>query len=222
MRRTELDYHLDDLRAAVLDTGALVADAIARASEALLRGDHALAACVIDGDDAIDRAALRVDEQGARLIALQQPALGDLRAVLAALAIAQDLERMGDHAEGIARLTLRAPQALDAPVCAGLRALTTLARVQTQDALDAYRAGDASHARRVWQGDAAVDRLHAGLVAMVMAAMGRAVDADARTTGTYALWIAHALERIADRATNICERVVYIATGDRRLASAVA
>ena len=222
MLRTELDHHLDDLRAAVLDTGALVVDAIARTSEARLRGDHALAARVIAGDEAIDRAALRVEERGARVIALQQPALGDLRAVLAALAIAQDLERMGDHAEGIARLVLRAPRELDAPVDAELRALTTLARVQAQDALDAYRAGDADRARRVWQGDAAVDRLYAGLVATVMGAMDQATDADALMTGTYALWSAHALERIADRATNMCERVVYIATGERRHEFAVA
>ncbi len=217
MLRTELDRQLDDLRAAVLDTGALVADAIARASEALVRGDHALAAGVIAGDDAIDRAAVRVEELGARLIALQQPALGDLRAVLAALAIAQDLERMGDHAAGIARLVVRTPQPLDAHTSEGLHALTTLARVQTQDALDAYRADDVAHARRVWQGDDAVDRLHAGLVATIMGAIGRTADVDARTTETYALWIAHALERIADRATNICERVVYVASGERRL-----
>jgi len=221
MRRTTLDHHLDDLRAAVLDTGALVTDALRRASEALLRGDHALAADVITGDDTIDRAALRIVELGTRLIALQQPAVGDLRAVLAALAIAEDLERMGDHAEGIARLALRAPQGLDAPVCAGLRALTTLALVQVQDALDAYRAGDAGRARAVWAGDAQVDRVQAGLVATVMEAMGRAGDdADALTRDTYVLWIAHALERIADRATNICERVVFIASGERRPGSA--
>jgi len=220
MRRTELDHQLDDLRAAVLDTGALVTDAIARASEALLRGDHALAADVIAGDDAIDRAALRIEDRGARLIALQQPALRDLRAVLAALAIAQDLERMGDHAEGIARLALRAPRELDPPVCAGLRTLTTLARVQAQDALDTYRAGDARRARVVWAGDDQVDRVHAGLVAAVMGAMGRGNDDAALVADTYVLWIAHALERIADRASNICERVVFIASGERRLWSA--
>lgn len=218
MRRTTLDHHLDDLRGAVLDTGTLVTDAIARVSEALLRGDHALAADVIAGDDAIDRAAVRIEELGTRLIALHQPAVGDLRAVLAALAIAQDLERMGDHAEGIARLVLRAPQGLDAPVCAGLRALTTLARVQVQDALDAYRASDAGRARAVWADDDQVNRVQAGLVATVMEAMGRAGDdADALTTDTYVLWSAHALERIADRACNICERVVFIANGERRV-----
>jgi len=150
---------------------------------------------------------------------LQQPAVGDLRAVRAALAIAQDLERMGDHAAGIARLVARVPSpyALDAPTCQALRALATLALVQAQDALDAYRADDALYARRVWQGDDAVDRLHAGLVATVMGAMRRATDADALTMDTYVLWSAHALERIADRATTICERVVYIASGERHL-----
>jgi len=217
MLRTTLDHHLDDLRGAVLGTGALVTDALSRASEALLRGDHALAGEVIAGDDTIDHAALRVAERGERIIALQQPAVGDLRAVLAALAIAEDLERMGDHAEGIARLALRAPQGLDAPVGAGLRVLTTLALVQVQDALDAYRAGDVERARAVWAGDAHVNRVQAGLVATVMDAMGRAGDdADALTRDTYVLWIAHALERIADRATNICERVVFIASGERR------
>ncbi len=152
MLRTTLDHQLAALRAAVLDTGALVTDALTRASEALLRGDHALAAGVIAGDDTIDRAALRVEELGEQVIALQQPAVGDLRAVLAALAIAQDLERMGNHAAGIARLVARVPDpyVLDAPTRQALRALATLALVQAQDALDAYRADDALYARRVW------------------------------------------------------------------------
>ncbi len=219
MLRTTLDHQLAALRTAVLDTGALVTDALTRASEALLRGDHALAAGVIAAADTIDRAALRVEELGAQVIALQQPAVGDLRAVLAALAIAQDLERMGDHAAGIARLVARVPSpaAPDAPTCQALRALATLVLVQAQDALAAYQADDARDARRVWQGDDAVDRLHAGLVATVMGAMRRATDADTLTMDTYVLWSAHALERIADRATTICERVVYIASGERRL-----
>ncbi len=73
MLRTTLDHQLAALRAAVLDTGALVTDALTRASEALLRGDHALAAGVIAADDTIDRAALRVEELGEQVIALQQP-----------------------------------------------------------------------------------------------------------------------------------------------------
>jgi len=101
-------------------------------------------------------------------------------------------------------------------VCAGLRALTTLTlvQVQVQDALDAYRAGDAERARAVRAGDDQVERVQAGRVATVMEVMGRTGDdVDALTMGASVLWIA--LERIADRATHICARVVCIVSGER-------
>jgi phosphate transport system protein len=98
---------------------------------------------------------------------------------------------------------------------ATLRALGALARVQVRDALNAYRTGDVAQARRVWHGDDAVDRLHARLVATILETMGHTASPDALTTNTYVLWVSHNLERIADRASTICERVLFIATGDR-------
>ncbi len=212
---TDLDRQLMDMKGAVLRLGEDVEGAIARSLEALLERDRSLAATVIAGDDALDHATMRIQERGALLISLQQPAAGDLRAVLAALSIAEDLERMGDHAEGIARL-LQLPQEPDARVCATLRALGTLARVQVRDALDAYRSTDVARARVVWQSDDAVDRLHTTLVATVLDRMNRVTGGEALTTDTYMLWVSHNLERIADRASNVCERVLFIATGERR------
>jgi len=215
MLRTVLDRKLGELRGAVLLMGESVDVATARAVDALARGDRAAAEAVIKGDDVIDQECRAIEEMGAHLITLQQPALGDLRAVLAALGIAEELERIGDHAEGIAQLVTRLSSAPSRETLLGLAGLAALARVQLQAALDAYRAGDQVRARTVWAGDDAVDNLHNRLVQSLLTAMTG--DQEELATDTYLLWVAHNLERIGDRAGNICERVVFIATGERRI-----
>jgi len=220
MLRTVLDRKLGELRGAVLLMGESVDVATSRAVDALARGDRAAAETVIRGDDVIDRECRAIEEMGAHLITLQQPALGDLRAVLAALGIAEELERIGDHAEGIAQLVARLPSTPSREMLLGLAGLAALARVQLQAALDAYRAGDQTRARTVWAGDDAVDNLHNRLVQSLLTAMKG--DQEELTTDTYLLWVAHNLERIGDRAGNICERVVFIATGERRIVASQA
>lgn len=215
MARKELDRRLDALSASILVLGERVDEAIGRAMLALAQQDLAAAAAVITGDDEIDRARAAIEEFGAHLITLQQPAVRDLRAVLAAISIAEDLERIGDYAEGIARLAGRLRQVPHEQTMLALNGLCTLARVQLQSALDAYRAGDTTRASAVWCGDKAVDGLYERMVRTLMGAM--TTDENELTTDTYLLWVAHNLERIADRASNICERVVFIATGEREI-----
>ena len=213
MSRLELDRQLEELRTAVLQMGEGVVASIDQALEALTHQDHGALDAVIAGDDTIDRACTAIEDLSARVITLYQPAARDLRAVLAALIIAEELERIGDHAEGIAQLTARLPQPPDDQEVCTLTNLAALARVQLQGALDAYRAGDATRAREVWASDGAMDSLHSHVVQALLSRMRS--DQTKVVKDTYLLWVSHNLERIADRATNICERVVYIATGER-------
>ncbi len=213
MSRIELDRQLAELRTAVLQMGESVVDAVGQAMESLVHQDHRAVDAVIAGDDTIDGECAAIEDLSARVITLQQPAVRDLRAVLAALIIAEELERIGDHAEGIAHLTTRLLQPPDGQEVRTLTNLGALARVQLQGALDAYRAGDAKRAREVWAGDDAMDSLHSQFVQALLSRMRS--DQDKVVNDTYLLWVSHNLERIADRATNICERVVYIATGER-------
>jgi len=213
MSRIELDRQLAELRMAVLQMGESVVDAVGQAMESLVHQDHRAVDAVIAGDDTIDGECAAIEDLSARVITLQQPAVRDLRAVLAALIIAEELERIGDHAEGIAHLTTRLLQPPDGQEVRTLTNLGALARVQLQGALDAYRAGDAKRAREVWAGDDAMDSLHSQFVQTLLSRMRN--DQDKVVNDTYLLWVSHNLERIADRATNICERVVYIATGER-------
>jgi phosphate transport system protein len=213
MSRIELDRQLEELRTAVLQMGEGVVASIDQALEALTHQDQRALDAVIAGDDTIDRACAAIEELSARVITLQQPAVRDLRAVLAALIIAEELERIGDHAEGIAQLAARLPQPPDDQEVCTLTTLAALARVQLQGALDAYRAGDATRAREVWGRDGAMDSLHSHFVQALLSRMRS--DQTNVVKDTYLLWVSHNLERIADRATNICERVVFIATGER-------
>lgn len=216
MPRLELDRRLGELRATVMLMGENADRAVGCAVEALARGDGAAAQEVIAGDDVIDRQRAAIEQMSAHLITLQQPAIRDLRCVLAALAISEDLERIGDYAEGIAQLVMRMPDRPSAETMLALNGVAALARVQLQGALDAYRSCDATRASAVWRGDNAVDALHSRFVKSLIVAMSQ--DQEMVTTDTYLLWVAHNLERIADRATNICERVVFIATGTRTMA----
>lgn len=213
MPRTELDRRLAMLTETVLRVGEMIEASIGQAMDALARGDVQTAMAVIDHDDAVDKACTSIESMAANLITLQQPAVRDLRSVLAAISIAEDLERIGDHAEGIARLVTRLPKRPCDEALRALAGLGALARVQVQGALDAYRACDAARAVEVWASDRGVDTLYERLVRSQLSAMTG--EREELTTDTYVLWIGHNLERIADRATNICERVIFIATGER-------
>jgi phosphate transport system protein len=211
--RTELDRRLEELHTAIVQLGERIVEALDRAMTALDRHDSTLATEVVVGDDAIDQACSMIERMSLRVVVLHQPLVGDLRKALAGLMIAEELERMGDHAQGIAQLVTRLPSAPDRPTLHALGDLGRLVHGQVEGALAAYDAGDAARARAVWAGDTAVDERYAGLVQTLMGDM--AATQGTTTRDTYLLWVAHNLERIADRATNICEHVVFIVTDDR-------
>ncbi len=203
------------MRTAVAQLGECVVGALEQAMTALVQHDAALATAVMVDDDAIDDGCAAIKRMSVRVLTLQQPLVRDLRDALAAVMIVEELERMGDHAQGLARLVPRLPATVDPHVLAALGELGYFVRHQVADALASYRSTDVSRAREVWAGDAAVDRRYASLVQALLGDM--ATTQGATTRDTYLLWIAHDLERIADRAANICEHVVFIATGNRHM-----
>jgi phosphate transport system protein len=209
----ELDRRLEDLRAAVLQVGERVVEALDHAMMALERCDSALATEILLEDDAIDQACSAIERMSLQVVALHQPVVRDLREALAGLMIAEELERMGDHAQGMAQLVTRLPSVPERSTLDALGELGRMVHRQVEAALAAYRAGDPAQARDVWAGDAAVDEKYAGLVQGLMGDM--AATQGMTAMDTYLLWVAHNLERIADRATNICEHIVFIATGNR-------
>src|SRR5437763_2578522 len=144
MSRIELHRQLEELRTAVLQMGEGVVASIDQAMEALTHQDDRAVDAVIAGDDTIDRECAAIEDLSARVITLHQPAVRDLRAVLAALIIAEGLERIGDHAEGIAQLTARLPQPPDDQDVCSLTKLAALARVQLARAVVGERGRDAA------------------------------------------------------------------------------
>jgi phosphate transport system protein len=213
MPRNELNRRLDEIRSTVLDTGDRVHRALRLARNALAYPDRSLIEGIIAGDEIVDRTCAAIEAEAELAITLHQPAVGDLRAVLAALIIAQELERIGDHVASIARLTAQLPHVPEAEMISLLSALSAATEAQLRGALAAYRHGDVERAREVCRGDAAVDDQYRQFVQRILGMPH--LEHDAIPLYTYLLWIAHNLERIADRATNICERVEFIATGKR-------
>jgi phosphate transport system protein len=191
----------------------MVQKAIERSVRALKARDPALAEQVIREDDEIDRHRWALEERAVQLIATQQPMARDLRTIIAAVHIATDLERIGDHAEGIAKLTLKL---LDEPLLKPLIDIPRMAQIVTEmlhQVLAAFVAQDAAAARAAWEQDDEVDALRDQVYRELLVFMIQDPHTIARAT--YLTWVVHGLERMADHATNIAERVVYLATGHR-------
>jgi phosphate transport system protein len=208
------EQELCALRENVLRLGGMVADAIAEAVEALKERDVARAEGVIAGDEAINRLRFDIEEQCLRLIATQQPTAGDLRAIIAAVHIAIELERMGDHAAGIAVLTTRLA---DKPHIKPLIDVPRMARIDQEmirESLRAYVEEDPELAARVAERDDEIDHLYDQIYRELLVFMME--DPRIITRATWLLWVGHNLERIADRVTNICERVIFMVTGELR------
>jgi phosphate transport system protein len=198
---------LEDL----LAMGQMVADAIDQSIQALVQQDAELAQNVIDFDDEVNATQHDIDEQCLVLIATQQPAAGDLRTILAISNVATELERIGDYAEGIGRLAIKlANKPLLKPLI-DIPRMADESRHMLLTALEAFATEDADLARQIGDQDDIVDALYDQVYHELLTFMME--DPRTITQATYLLWVAHNIERIADRTTNIAERVVFTASG---------
>ena len=209
--RSGLDRQLRMLQDEVLMLGGMVEKSIARALDALTRRDLEASEQVISEDDYIDRKRFEIEEQCIDLIATQQPMARDLRILVSMLHISVELERMGDYAEGIARINLlMGNEPLLKPLI-DIPRMAEKASYMLRRSLEALVNRDTVTALQVCNDDDEVDALYDQVYRELLLYMIQAPDTIQRAT--YLLWVAHDLERIADRATNIAERVVYLVTG---------
>jgi phosphate transport system protein len=209
--RVAFAQSLRELQDGVLTLGSMVEKAIGRAVEALKTQDTTLAQKVVDEDNTINQMRWQLEENAILLMATQAPMASDLRRITAVIHIATELERMADHAEGIAVLTLRtADEPLLKPLV-DIPRMGDTARELLLDALDAFIENDAERARQIARRDDEVDRLYEQVYRELLTYM--ISDPRTITRATHLLWVAHNVERIADRVTNICERVVFVVTG---------
>jgi phosphate transport system protein len=202
---------LDETQQDVLRLGSLVEDATAKSVDALTRSDVKLADEIIEGDDIVDDLCVRVETNCLNLLALQQPMASDLRTIASMLDIIIDLERIGDHACDIAQITRNlANEPLLKPLV-DIPLMAAKAREMLRESLDAFSHRDAQAAHEIPRKDDEVDRLYRKVFAELIQFMARDPKAIGRASNL--LLVALYLERIADHATNICERVVYMVEG---------
>ena len=209
--RSGLDRQLQMLEDEVLMMGGMVEKSIARAVDALSRRDLEESEQVIKEDDLIDRKRFDIEERCIDLIATQQPMATDLRILIAMLHITVELERMGDYAEGIARISLLMGEEATLKPLIDIPRMAEKAQGMLHKALDAMVNRDTVSAKQVCSEDDDVDDLYDQIYRELLLFMIE--DPKTIRRATYLLWVSHDLERIADRATNIAERVIYLVTG---------
>jgi len=209
--RETFDRDLRHLQDDMLFLASLVDQAVSGAMDALRYLDQTKARQIILRDAEINTKRFAIEEQAVTLLATQQPAAGDLRTILAVLTITGELERMGDYAAGTARIVvMHGDQELLKPLV-DLPRMADLARSMLRRAIDAYVNRDATLAKTVASEDDLVDALHDQVYRELLTYMIQ----DPRTIdrATWLMWVAHNVERIADRVTNICERVIFLVSG---------
>lgn len=211
MGRARLDAELRSLEQDLLKMGRRVEQAIRLAVQALAQQDADLAQRVVETDVEINQMQRNLEERCHVLIATQQPAAIDLRIILSVVGIATDLERMGDHAEGIAKLAVILSQEPLLKPLIDIPRMMEIACDMLRRELQAFVDRDAKAAEEVAAADNDVDALYDQVFRELLVFMMN----DPRTIrrATYLLWVAHNLERVADRATNIGERVLFLVTG---------
>jgi len=211
MTRELFEKRLREMQDDVLIMSSMVEKAIQRSVEALRTRDRDLSNAVISDDAAINAKRYELEEKCIHTIALQQPMAADLRVLVAILFIATELERMADHAEGIGRINLMLG---DEPLPRPLGDIVEMGRMagdMLRRSITAFVERDDAAARLICDEDDKIDVLYDSSYHALIQEMIRK-PADVQTI-TYLIWTSHNLERIADRVTNICERVIFMVTG---------
>jgi phosphate transport system protein len=207
-----LNRDLDALRKSLLDLGGRVEVAIRDATAALTQRDADLARKVIRGEREIDLDEVRLEEECLKILALNQPVAGDLRFVITALKVNNDLERMGDSAESIAARALQLMQLPAVAMPGELAPMVQGARGMTRKALDCLVQGDVPLARQVLDDDAMVDGSQVQIFATLQQRMRQAPQEIEQCV--LLLSATRQIERIADLATNIAEDVIFLHDGE--------
>lgn len=211
MPREKFEHDLRRLQDEIMELGAMAERSVAESVQALRDHDLAASRRIIDGDRHINERRYAIENEALTLMATQQPMAGDLRMLAAVLEIATELERMADYAKGIATIALRIGEEVFVKPLVDIPRMANKACDMLHRSLEAFLRQDVEAARRIPKEDAEVDALYEQvyreLITYIMADP-RVIDQATRLT-----WVAHNLERVADRVGNICERVVFSVTG---------
>jgi phosphate transport system protein len=211
MARKTFQENMRALEKDLISEGEMVSIAIDRAVKALKDSDVEMAKKVVKDDLYINKKRWDIEEKCIHLFATQQPVATDLRELIAVLSINTDLERMGDHAEGIAKIVILHE---DKPLVKPLVDIPRMAEKGSdmlRRSLEAFVNRDEKTARAICDEDDEVDALYDQIYRELLTFMIE--DPRTITRATYLIWAAHNLERIADRVTNICERIIFLVTG---------
>jgi len=212
-KKLYFDNELTDLKESLLKMSGLVEEAINMAIKSLVEQNLDLAAKVIENDDAIDKMELDIEEQCLQMIALRHPIAKNLRIIGCGLKTISDLERVGDHAVNIARASQYLSTKRMVKPLIDIPRMAEIAQNMLKDGLDAYFKGDVELAKEVWLRDKTVDNLNKQIFRELLTFMME--DPHTISRAIHLILVSDNIERIADHATNLAERVVYIVNGER-------
>lgn len=209
--RTILDQELNQLKDNIIRLASAAIESLNKAMDALQSRNVTEANLVVANDEAINQLRYEIEEKALLILATQAPTASDLRAVIAAIHLAVELERIGDHASGIARLVERMEDEEEIDTLYKLPKMAKRASEMLQQGIDAYIQRDPQLALDMIKRDDKIDKQYNKLFRDAIKEMQ---DDDYIRRATFLLWVGHNLERIGDRATNIAERVIFMCTGE--------
>jgi len=212
MPRERLDREFNHLQDEVLILGSMVEQAVVDSVEALKHRDQAASRQVYRGDRLINEKRFAIENAVLVLIATQQPMAHDLRLLAAMLEVITELERIGDYAKGIAKINILLGESVVPIPMMEFSRMEDLGVSMLHRALGAFISEDSETARSIPEEDIEVDRLYNRIYKQLISAM--IANPEIIDHASYLLWVAHNLERTADRVSNICERTVFLATGE--------
>jgi len=212
MPRTAFERELQELEKTLGDLGRMVEEALVASVDALKRRDLEKARQIIDADRATNERRLAIEHETLVVIATQQPMAVDLRTLAAVLEIASELERIGDYAKGIARITIKMGIEPFVKPLIDIPRMAEKARDMLHRALQAFFERDVELARAIPMEDDEMDSLYEQIFRELTTFI--IVDPKLVNRATYLIWVAHNLERASDRVVNICERVIFMVTGE--------
>jgi phosphate transport system protein len=215
MPREDFERNLKGLQEDVVQLSSRVEKAIFKSIEALKERDITASQKVVDDDDVIDEAQQAIEDRCIDLIALEAPMAGDLRVLIAAMMVANELERMGDYAEGIAKISLSMGNLPPLKPLIDIPRMADKSVDMLRRSTQAFVNRDVESATAVLLADDEVDDIYEQVYRELLTYM--MADPSTIQRATYLLWVAHDLERVADRTTNIAERVIYLVTGETKI-----